>query len=119
MNSSSIHHRISTVCGYTHTHTHIYINTYTRFTDSVFDNRQLNMKQDNIIIRQHTHARDERQLSQQNTLHKNRKYETSIYNNLKCKNLPTLTTTFSSDLSEASTRISVPILRGSKEVVKA
>lgn len=43
---------------------------YTRFTDSVFDNRQLNMKQENIIIRQHTHARNERRLSQQNTLHK-------------------------------------------------
>jgi len=43
------------------------------------------MKQDNSIIRQHTHARDERQQSQQNTLHKNRQYKTSIFSNLKAK----------------------------------
>ena len=74
---------------HTHTHTHTltlsHTNTYICFTDSVSDSRQMHMKQDSIIIRQHTHARDKGQQSQQNTLHKNRQYNTSIYNNLNAK----------------------------------
>jgi len=90
MNSSSIHHSISTSCAnllytYIYAYIYIYIHIYIHFTDSVFDNRQLNMKEDNSIIRQHTHARDERQQSQQNALHKNRQYKTSIHSNLNAK----------------------------------
>ena len=72
------------------------------------------MKQDNINIRQHTHARGKRQHSQQNTLHKNGKYSTSIYNNLNTKTYQTWPQHSVLTSTEASTSIYVPILHGSK-----
>jgi hypothetical protein len=75
------------------------------------------MKQDSIIIRQHTHARDKGQQSQQNTLHKNRQYNTSIYNNLNAKTYQTRLQHLVLTSVETSTKISVPILHGSKKAV--